>query len=61
MEEGESCIRIKKVINGEHYYIVVGKDFLHVTCPRENDPQMSHERRAIEEIQQTVNMIRGEL
>lgn len=58
--KGEPCVRLRKKIHGENYYIVIGRNFLHVTCPRENDPNMSHERRAIEEIQQAVNTIRGD-
>lgn len=56
-ESGESCRRVRLKIHNENYYITVGKDFFHVTCPRENDPNMKREREALEIVSQAVNKI----
>lgn len=57
--KGEPCIRKKRLIDGENYYIVIGETFLDVTVPRENKPEQSKVRNALEEICATVNEVRG--
>ena len=57
----EDCVRVRKEILGENYYISVGKKFVHFTVPRENDPNMSRERRVLEELAQTINEVRKSL
>jgi len=59
--KGENGVRIRKEIFGEFYYIVIGKDFVHFTVPRENDPEMSRERRVLEELSETINKVRETL
>lgn len=59
--KGEKCVRRKLEIDGENYYLVIGKGFLHITCPRENDSSMSKERTALERLCQEVNLVREEM
>jgi hypothetical protein len=59
--DGETCIRIRKEIFGENYYITIGKKFVSFTVPRENDPNMSRERVILETISETINDVRGRL
>ncbi len=57
----ENCVRIKKKIFGENYYISVGKRFVHFTVPRENDKNMSRERQLLEELAKAINGVRATL
>ena len=50
-----NCIRKMVIIHGERYYLIAGDKFIHVTCPRENDPNMSREREAMEILCQEYN------
>jgi len=45
--DGE-CTRKRVVIDGEHYYIILGMDWVQVTVPRENDQAMDHTRTVAE-------------
>ncbi len=56
----KECKRIKLRIHKENYYVTVGRDFFHVTCPRENDPNMSREREALDAVADAVNKIMKE-
>lgn len=51
----DNCIRKMITIHGEPYYLVAGDKFIHVTCPRENDPKISRERETIEIVCQAYN------
>ncbi len=57
----DDCIRMKMKVGKENYYVIVGHDFLHVTCPRENSPQMKQERIVMEKLCELVNEIRPKL
>ena len=57
--KGETCIRRKVIVGKENYYLAIGKNFIHVTIPRENDPDRKHERLAMEMVCQEINTIRG--
>lgn len=57
----ENCVRVCKQIFGENYYISIGEKFVHFTVPRENDPNMSRERRVLEELADTINEVRATL
>ena len=55
---GKNCIRKVVVINNENYYLTVGEYFVHITCPRENAPDMTNERWVIENLTNSINKIR---
>lgn len=59
-EKFEDCVRIRTEINGENYYVTIGANFVHVTVPRENDPNISHERAAFEKVTDIINKAREE-
>jgi len=44
----DACVRRKMVIDGEHFYLVVGKTFIQCVVPRENSPEQSKLRDTIE-------------
>jgi len=56
----DDCIRKMIKIHDENYYLIAGTRFIHVTCPRENDPNISREREAIELICQEYNKLMEE-
>lgn len=51
--------RVKIEINEENYYLYISDKSLVITCPRENAPDMKHERDAMELISRKVTEIRG--
>jgi hypothetical protein len=55
--KGEDCIRRKITIEGENYYLMIGKTFLQATVPRENAPQQSQIRNIVEQICDTVTEV----
>ena len=57
----EPCIRRKVEINGENFYLIIGKEFLQCTVPRENAPGQSKVRNIIERICEEVSSVRSEL
>ena len=57
--KSEDCERRKVVVGKENYYLVIGKNFLHVTIPDENHPDREHERLAMEKICEEINKVRG--
>ena len=61
MSDVENCIRIRKEIFGEPYYVIVGEKFVHFTVPRENDKNMSRERQLLEELAKAINGVRATL
>ena len=44
--KGAPCKRIKTVIDGENFYLIVGSNFVHATTPYENRPE-NHKLRVI--------------
>ena len=59
--EHEPCVRVRKEIFGENYYLTIGREFVHFTVPRENDPAMSRERAVLEGLSETINEVRKTL
>jgi hypothetical protein len=59
MKEGdvEECVRKCVEINGENYYILVGKTFVSATVPFENRPERMEERRIVESICDAVTSV----
>lgn len=55
----ETCIRKRIVINGENYYLIVGKDFVDVTVPQENRPDRVAERMIIDTLCAEITNIMG--
>jgi len=45
---GESCVRRRVEINGENYYLTVGRTFVTATVPHENRPDRENERLVVE-------------
>jgi hypothetical protein len=56
---GDDCVKKIVRIQGENYYLTVGSNFVHITIPRENDPNSTREREAMEVLAQTINEIQG--
>lgn len=46
--KGDLCKRVRKEINGENVYVIVGADFTLVTLPYENRPGNKKMREMIE-------------
>jgi len=44
--KGSPCKRIKTVIEGENFYLIVGQDYVHATTPYENRPE-NHKLRVL--------------
>lgn len=55
----EDCVRRRIVIDGENYYLLIGKDFLDVTVARENSPDQSKVRNIVKQICDAVTEVRG--
>jgi hypothetical protein len=53
----EDCTRKKVVINGENFYLIVGKEFIMCTIPRENDPNQSEVRSIVEQVCNAVSEV----
>lgn len=51
--------RVKTVIEGENYYMMVGDNSLTVTCPYENRKERKDERRVLDKLAETITLARG--
>lgn len=51
--------RVKTVIDGENYYMMVGENSLTITCPHENRPDRKTERAVLDSLAETVTVARG--
>jgi len=49
----------KIIIDGENYYLVVGKNFVHATTPHENRPENEKLRRIVDAICHEVTEAQG--
>lgn len=56
----ERCIRKRIKIDNENYYLIVGKDFIHATCPRENAPENVKVRAILDQVCEAISAIRRE-
>jgi len=45
--DGEHCVRSRVVIDGENFYLVVGKNFVDATVPRENSNDRAKLRKIV--------------
>lgn len=57
----DKCKRRRIVINDENFYLVVGKDFVHVTIPRENDPNFRGTRLIAETLCEEISKLMEEM
>lgn len=55
----DSCIRKTVVIDNENFYIIVGKDFAHATCPYENRSDMVKIRKIVDTVCQVITEAQG--
>lgn len=51
--------RIKAVIDGENYYMMVGENSLTITCPYENRDKRLKERHTLDQIAEATTLARG--
>ena len=56
---GEDAVRRKVVINGENFYLVIGKNFAHATTPYENRPENEKVRRIVDTICEEITQVQG--
>ena len=56
-EYGQHCQRRRIEIDGEHYYIVAGRNFAMATVPRENHPNQEKTRIIVEKVCETITKI----
>ena len=54
----DRCVRKRISIEGEHFYLIIGRTFLDVTVPRENAPDQSKVRAILEQICNAVSEVR---
>jgi hypothetical protein len=47
VSEGEHCVRSRVVIDGENFYVTVGRNFVDATVPRENSNDRAKLRRIV--------------
>lgn len=55
----ENCKKKTVVIDGENFYLAVGKNFAQVTVPRENDPFMTQTRKVAETLCREITLLQG--
>lgn len=53
----KDCVRERMKIEGENYYLIVGDDFVRVTCPYENRPDNIKMRMVIDLICDKISEI----
>lgn len=51
--------RVKTVIEGENYYMMVGENSLTITCPYENRDDRKEERQTLDKLAETITLARG--
>jgi len=59
MSTGEDAVRRKIVIDGENYYLTIGKDFAHATTPYENRPENAKLREIVDKICEEITNTQG--
>ena len=57
----EYCIRRRTKIEGKNYYLLVGKRFVQITIPRENDPKQTKERTLLNKLSEEITIVLKEL
>ena len=58
---GEKCKRKRIEIDGENFYLVVGKDFITATIPHENRPERLDLRNTVDTLCDGVSkLMKGE-
>ena len=57
---GEDAVRRKVVIDGENFYLVIGKNFAHGTTPYENRPENEKVRRIVDTICEEITRVQEE-
>jgi|WetSurMetagenome_2_1015567.scaffolds.fasta_scaffold432201_3 hypothetical protein len=60
-DQPENCTRKRITINGENYYLVVGRNFVMATIPAENRPDRLNERQIVETLCSEITEIMGEI
>ena len=55
----ETCVRRKIVIDGENYYLIIGKDFVMATTPHENRPENEKMRKVVDMICHEITEVQG--
>lgn len=51
--------RVKKVIGGDNYYMMVGHNSLTITCPFENRDKNKKERAVLDSLAEAVTTAQG--
>lgn len=57
--KGTPCKRIKAVIDGENFYLIVGENFAHATTPYENRPENHKLRVTVDTICTIISIAQG--
>ena len=55
--EIDNCTRTMVTMEGEHWYLTIGDDFVIATIPRENDPAMAKTREIVETLCNEISTI----
>jgi len=56
---GDDCKRRQVTIDGEHFYLIIGRDFVHATEPHENRPENQKTRQLVDTICEIITAVQG--
>jgi hypothetical protein len=57
--KGDPCKRVKTVIDGENFYLLIGMNFVDCTVPFENRPENVKLRTIVDTICRTITEAQG--
>lgn len=57
--KGDDAVRKKVIIDGENYYLTIGKNFAHGTTPYENRPENEKIRRIVDMVCEAITSVQG--
>jgi hypothetical protein len=56
---GDDCKRRQITIDDEHFYLIIGRDFVHATVPHENRLENQKLRQLVDTICATITAVQG--